>query len=115
MVRYALRWALPLLTAFVTTAAWAQQMPPMMGPPRLVVLNMSFYGRGANSLDPADPELAVRATGILRNELKRYDEFSLVDSTLTAEALAHAEAGGCPVSPSIVPGALPKSWAPAGW
>jgi len=89
-----LQVALPLLGAFLSSPAPAQDPMPMAGPPRMVVLNSVFYGKGANSLEAGDPDLALVAAGILRRELRRYSEFAVVDSTLTADAFRRAEAAG---------------------
>jgi uncharacterized protein YjbI with pentapeptide repeats len=89
-----LQVALPLLGILFFSRASAQDAMPMAGPPRMVVLNSVFYGKGANSLEAGDPGLAPVATGILRRELRRYGEFSVVDSTLTADAFRRAESGG---------------------
>jgi uncharacterized protein YjbI with pentapeptide repeats len=92
------RWAAGLIIAVTmapaSLSAQDSTAMPMMGPPRLVVFNLTFYGRGANSLEPGDAELAGTATGVLRKELKRYADFQLVDSSLTLEAFAHAETAG---------------------
>jgi hypothetical protein len=82
----------------MATGVLAAGVRPRAGAPpeRLVVFDVVFYGRGANSIEPGDTAAADTATGVLRRDLARSARFELVDSAAVATALARAEANGIP-------------------
>ena len=53
-----------------------------------------FYGKGANSLEKGDAEVAAITDSILRLELRRSGRLALVESARLVQALTQAEAGG---------------------
>jgi uncharacterized protein YjbI with pentapeptide repeats len=55
---------------------------------------VTFYGKGANSLEQGDPQVAAMTDSILRAELLRSGRLTLIDSARLAQALTQAEAGG---------------------
>ena len=87
------RWARSLLLVGVTGVgitlpAWAQSRETV------ALFPVAFYGKGANSLEPGDPEVAAMTDSILRGELLRSGRLTLIDSTRLAQGLTQAEAGG---------------------
>jgi uncharacterized protein YjbI with pentapeptide repeats len=64
----------------------------------MVVLNMPFYGRGANSIEPGDSALAGAAGALLRRELARYPGLQVVDSSDVAAVVVREERNGVPCS-----------------
>ena len=60
----------------------------------LVLFNVAFYGRGANSIEPGDSLVGPLTTERLRDHLERSGRFRLVDSARVAAELARAEARG---------------------
>jgi uncharacterized protein YjbI with pentapeptide repeats len=61
---------------------------------RLALFDVAFYGKGANSLEQGDPQVAVMTDSILRADLESSGRFQVLDSARLAKALAEAEAGG---------------------
>jgi uncharacterized protein YjbI with pentapeptide repeats len=61
---------------------------------RLALFAVGFYGKGANSLEQGDPQVASMTDSILRSELERSARFELIAPGRLAKALADAEAGG---------------------
>jgi uncharacterized protein YjbI with pentapeptide repeats len=55
---------------------------------------VAFYGKGANSLEAGDPQVAAMTDSILRADLARSGRFELVDATRLSQALVQAEAAG---------------------
>ncbi|MEP6572080.1 MAG: pentapeptide repeat-containing protein [Gemmatimonadota bacterium] len=78
------------------TFAGAHSVRAMQAAPRMVLLNMSFYGRGANSIEPGDSGLAGQSGSLLRRELSRYQGLDLVDSSTVAAVVAREERNGDP-------------------
>jgi uncharacterized protein YjbI with pentapeptide repeats len=87
MTRGSHRLALWLLALAIPAPGWAQSQAAALFP-------VAFYGKGANSLERGDPEVAAMTDSILRSELQRSGRLVLVDSARLAQALAQAEAGG---------------------
>jgi uncharacterized protein YjbI with pentapeptide repeats len=61
---------------------------------RLALFPVAFYGKGANSLEPGDPQVAAMTDSILRADLARSGSFELVDAARLRQALVQAEATG---------------------
>jgi uncharacterized protein YjbI with pentapeptide repeats len=61
---------------------------------RLALLPVSFYGRGANSLEPGDSLVATMTDSILRADLAQSGRFDPIDRSRVTQALAQAESGG---------------------
>ena len=61
---------------------------------RLALFPVTFYGKGANSLEPGDPRVAAMTDSILRADLAQSGRFELVDAARLRQALVQAEAGG---------------------
>lgn len=85
-----------LLTALLgvgmsPSLVWGQTSPA--GEP-LALFDVVFYGKGANSLEQADPLVATMTDSILRADLERSGRFEIIDSARLAQALDQAEAGG---------------------
>lgn len=57
----------------------------------LALFEVAFYGKGANSLERADPLVAAMADSILRVDLERSGRFTLIDSVQLAKAFARGE------------------------
>ena len=77
------------LTGFgITLPGWAQSRETG------ALFPVAFYGKGANSLERGDPQVAAMTDSILRGELLRSGRLALIDSTRLAQALTQAEAGG---------------------
>jgi uncharacterized protein YjbI with pentapeptide repeats len=75
-------------TLGITMQGWAQS------PETAALFPVAFYGKGANSLEQGDPQVAAMTDSILRSELLRSGRLVLVDSVRLAQAQAQAEAGG---------------------
>jgi len=84
--------ALVYATACLAAApvAHAQQREPEP----LALFEVAFYGRGANSLEPGDPGVALLTDSILRSELAGRSEFTLLDKTRLSRDLAGADRSG---------------------
>ena len=63
-------------------------------PDTAALFPVAFYGKGANSLEQGDPEVAAMTDSILRAELQGSGRLVLGDSTRLAQSLTRAEAGG---------------------
>jgi uncharacterized protein YjbI with pentapeptide repeats len=61
---------------------------------RLAVYPVVFYGKGANSLEERDPQVATITDSILRAELARSGRFELVPPSQLARAVAQSESRG---------------------
>ena len=61
---------------------------------RLVLFNVAFYGRGANSVEPGDSAIGPVTTTRLRAQLEKLGRFELIDSARVANAVAAAERNG---------------------
>jgi uncharacterized protein YjbI with pentapeptide repeats len=61
---------------------------------RLVLLPVSFYGKGANSLQPGDSLVATMTDSILRADLAQSGRFDVIDRSRVVQALAQAESSG---------------------
>jgi uncharacterized protein YjbI with pentapeptide repeats len=77
-----------LLGLGLTSQGWAQSRETA------ALFPVAFYGKGANSLEAGDPQVAVMADSILRAELQRSGRLTLVDPARLSQALTQAEAGG---------------------
>jgi uncharacterized protein YjbI with pentapeptide repeats len=60
----------------------------------LALFPVSFYGKGANSLEQGDSLVAVMTDSILRADLEQSGRFQLIDRSRLTKALAEAEMGG---------------------
>jgi len=56
------------------------------GAPRIAMLDLAFYGKRANSLEPGDPELASEGTARVRAQILDSDGVVLLDSAAVAAA-----------------------------
>jgi uncharacterized protein YjbI with pentapeptide repeats len=83
-------WALLAAFALGRPAASAAQASPQ----RLALFPVTFYGKGANSLDEHDPLVAATTDSILRAELARSGRFELVPPARVVQAVAQAESRG---------------------
>lgn len=82
-------------TAVARAAANQPTNSRTVGPrERLVLFNVPFYGRGANSVEPGDSLIGPLTTSRLRANLERSGRFELIDSARVATALAAAETNG---------------------
>jgi uncharacterized protein YjbI with pentapeptide repeats len=61
---------------------------------RLALFDVAFYGKGANSLEKGDPQVAAMTDSILRADLERSGRFQILDSAKLVRAFSEAEAGG---------------------
>jgi uncharacterized protein YjbI with pentapeptide repeats len=84
--------AVPAILLLLGATGASAQAPPPREP--LALFAVSFYGKGANSVEPSDPRVAAMTDSILRADLERQDRFELVDSAQLAERLEQAQAGG---------------------
>jgi uncharacterized protein YjbI with pentapeptide repeats len=75
--------------ASLATPAAAQQAKP-----RLALFPVTFYGKGANSLEAGDSQVAVMTDSILRAELEHSGAFQLLDSARLARTYLQATSGG---------------------
>jgi uncharacterized protein YjbI with pentapeptide repeats len=84
---------IPLRPALAVLLLLAVQGPAAAqngAPPRLALIDVAAERRAPDTV------LAAAATAVLRRELKRYDEFQLLDSIATNDMAAmHATAGRC--------------------
>jgi uncharacterized protein YjbI with pentapeptide repeats len=79
-----------LLAAISVTTAPAEALQSREP---LALFPVAFYGKGANSLEQADPLVASMTDSILRSDLERSGRFELIDPARLTQALAEAEAG----------------------
>lgn len=77
---------------------WCTALAAQTGAPRpaVAVINLRFDGQHANVLQPGDTAVVAAATSKLRATLAASELVTLVDSNLTAAAVAAAEADGNP-------------------
>jgi uncharacterized protein YjbI with pentapeptide repeats len=68
--------------------------PALQQKDRLALSPVSFYGKGANSLEPGDSLVATMTDSILRADLAQSGRFELIDRSQLTQALAQAESGG---------------------
>lgn len=84
--------------ALVCVAAGLAVAPVAQGQQResepLALFEVAFYGRGANSLEPGDPGVALLTDSILRAELAARPEFTLLDKARLTQELAGADRSG---------------------
>jgi uncharacterized protein YjbI with pentapeptide repeats len=78
----------------LTTLAWPDPAPALQQKDRLALFPVSFYGRGANSLEPGDSLVATMTDSILRADLAQSGRFDLIDRSQLEQALAQAASGG---------------------
>jgi hypothetical protein len=62
--------------------------PTASGAARVAMLDLAFYGKRANSLEPGDPGLAVEGTRRVRAQILDSDGVVLLDSAAVAAAQA---------------------------
>ena len=79
-------------------AFWCAALAAQDGAGRsaVAVINLRFDGRHANVLQPGDTAVVAAATSKLRATLGASDVVTIVDSSVTATAVAAAEADGNP-------------------
>jgi uncharacterized protein YjbI with pentapeptide repeats len=75
--------------ASLATAAAAQQAKQT-----IALFPVAFYGKGANSLEQGDPQVAVMTDSIMRSEIERSGSFQVLDSARLARSYAQATADG---------------------
>ena len=90
----ALGVALAALCGALLPAAGSGRAQTPRPPPSVAVLNLTFYGAHANSLEPGDSLLAERATERLLATLRASDRLSMLDSARVTRAVTAAEADG---------------------
>jgi uncharacterized protein YjbI with pentapeptide repeats len=85
-----------LLICLLGSVLWVSTaLGQVAGPKqRLALFDVAFYGKGANSLEQGDPQVAVMTDSILRADLDQAGRFQILDSVRLARAFAEAEAGG---------------------
>ena len=86
-----IRWC-TLACLFAVLSGAAGTISAQQGRQRLALYAVGFYGRGANSLEKGDPQVATMTDSILRSELERSGRFELIAPGRLAKALAEAEA-----------------------
>jgi uncharacterized protein YjbI with pentapeptide repeats len=60
----------------------------------VAVFPVVFYGKGANSLEQSDPQVAAMTDSILRADLERSGRFQPIEIARLSRALAETERGG---------------------
>jgi TolB-like protein len=76
-------------TALVCVGAKSQSGSPPPGEPvKVAMLDLAFYGKRANDLQPNDSAMAMIATGAMRAALAQAQGISFVDSATVARAAA---------------------------
>ena len=75
-----------------TVSAAATAAAPASGGARVAMLNLAFYGKRANSLEPGDPLLADEGTLKVRTQILDSDGVTLLDSATVAAAEASPRA-----------------------
>jgi hypothetical protein len=70
-------------------------------PPRVAVLDVAFYGAGANSIERGDSATAATATARLRQALREAGTFELADSSRVSAAAGELAAAGIPCNTSL--------------
>ena len=82
----------PLLICLLGSVLWVSTALGQAGGPkqRLALFDVAFYGKGANSLEQGDPQVAVMTDSILRADLDQAGRFQILDSARLARAFAEA-------------------------
>jgi uncharacterized membrane protein YphA (DoxX/SURF4 family) len=83
-----------LLAGISATAAPPLRAQKATTPPTLVVADMMFEGRSANSIEPGDSAIAKVATERLRDALRAAGVVTVVDSARAAQEIAHGDRQG---------------------
>jgi uncharacterized protein YjbI with pentapeptide repeats len=78
----------------LVTLVCSVPVPALQQKDRLALFPVSFYGKGANSLEPGDSLVATMTDSILRADLAQSGRFELTDRSQLTRALAQAESGG---------------------
>jgi uncharacterized protein YjbI with pentapeptide repeats len=73
-------------TTWASSAAHARQQQQQQEP--LALYEVAFYGKGANSLERNDPQVAVMTDSILRSDLQKSGRFRLIPADRLSQALA---------------------------
>ncbi len=95
----ALQWlrsaaGLATVAATAVLAAPAHAVQGADAQEKLALFEVSFYGNGANSLEPLDMEVATLADTIMRSALAQSGRFRLIDRSEISAELARAEGNG---------------------
>ena len=69
--------------------------------PTVLLVDMTFYGVKANSIEPGDSATAQVSTARMRSVLRDADVFVLVDSARAAAAIASADLPGLPCNATL--------------
>ena len=69
--------------------------------PTIALVDMTFYGANANSIEPGDSAVARVATARLRGVLHDAGAFALADSARTAAEVARADRLGIPCNTNV--------------
>jgi thiosulfate dehydrogenase [quinone] large subunit len=86
--------------------AQAAGAPPLnarttAAPPVMVIADLSFEGRSANSVEPGDSAITSVATARLRDVLRRAGVVTLVDDARAAQEIARADQPGIRCAASV--------------
>jgi uncharacterized membrane protein YphA (DoxX/SURF4 family) len=86
-----------------SSMAAAPPLPAQAAPaaPVIVVADLTFEGRSANSVEPGDSAIALVATARLRNVLRDAGVVTLVDSARLAQEIARADRQGIRCAASV--------------
>ncbi|HET6798729.1 MAG TPA: pentapeptide repeat-containing protein [Gemmatimonadales bacterium] len=79
------------ITLALATTVWGQAP---RGKEPLALFTVAFYGKGANSLEPGDPQVAAMTDSILRSDLEQTGRFQIIDPARLAATLTATERGG---------------------
>jgi hypothetical protein len=83
-----------VLGGISTAAAPPLRAQTAAAPPVMVVADLTFEGRSANSIEPGDSAIAPIATARLRAVLRGTGVVTLVDSARAAQEIARADRPG---------------------
>jgi hypothetical protein len=100
-------WSTRLLIGTCVVAGGATAAAPRLRaqavdpPPLMVVADLTFEGRSANSIEPGDSAIALVATRRLREVLRESGLVTLVDSAHAAREIARAARPGIRCGASV--------------
>ena len=84
-----------------TTAAPPLHAQMATAPPVMVVADLTFEGRSANSVEPGDSAITMQATARLRGALREAGVVTLVDSARAAQEIARGDRQGLRCAASV--------------
>jgi uncharacterized membrane protein YphA (DoxX/SURF4 family) len=92
-------WPAKLLFGACVLAGSSPVLPPLhaqttTGAPVMLVADLTFEGRSANSIEPGDSAVALVATARLREALRAAGVVTLVDSARAAQEIARGDRQG---------------------